>query len=195
MILIDFGKTEPRSINNTPYDSLMQERFMEWVPIPLRIRLDEINKYETYRKNYINHISGPKILEVFHIRNRTLSELVNFMVSQSQFVTGGRNPRPIKPMVGNWVTSESKSLLKDQEDTDAKENIHKFLEFLQPYYYDIELEELLKVEPNLKNEKDTELEELLKTHPNLEYEPKENMVISNSKTKNKHLTQFLIQGR
>jgi hypothetical protein len=176
VILIDFGKTEKLLSNVNPYKSVMDERFMEWIPPNLMITLDEIREYEQYRKNYIKHVSGPKILQKFHVRNKTLLELVQFMANQEQFITTG-GKATIIPRIDNWmnptesVVSHKKHTVGTKEipNTDnaktEEENINTFIQFFEPHYNDKELEELLKIEPNIGSEKDVELEQIVLSNP------------------------------
>jgi hypothetical protein len=178
VILIDFGKTEKLLSNVNPYESVMSERFMAWVPRNLRITLDEIREYEQYRKNYIKHVSGPKILQKFNVRNKTLFELVQFMANQEQFITtGGKATTIHRTIIDNWMSPKESVVLhkkhtvgtKEITNTDnaktEEENINTFIQFFEPHYNDKELEELLKTEPNIGYEKDTELEQILLDNP------------------------------
>jgi transposase len=133
----------------------------------------EIKEYEQCRKNYIEHISGPKILQTFRVRNKTLLELVQLMAHEEQYITLGGKATTIHshsgPMINNWVnTTESVIPHKNKEVPNAKteeENINTFIQFFEPHYNDKELEELLKTEPNIVYEKDTELEQILIDNP------------------------------
>jgi hypothetical protein len=164
VILIDFGETEKLLPYVKPEESFLDERFMDWVPPDLRITLDEIREYEQYRKNYIEHISGPKILNLFNVRNKTLFELVQSMANQEQYITlGGKEKNqdilpshvnwshviPIPKTSHNYVNSESKEMIPKNPRMNLTNEEKKLLSFITSYLDDTELESLLEKNPEL----------------------------------------------
>ena len=171
VVLIDFGEVQPLPPNVNPYRSFLQEKFMQWVPTHLIITQDEIKDYDKYRINYILGVSGKKILDKFHIRNKTLPQIVELLSNREQFVTriGGsvtvskpnqdlhvlssrktKNTRSKeKPQVTHKKPDLVLSQIKEEEKSEEEnnENIPKLLAEIEANYYDEELDALLAVEP------------------------------------------------
>ena len=171
VVLIDFGEVQPLPPNVNPYRSFLQEKFMQWVPTHLIITQDEIKDYDEYRINYILGVSGKKILDKFHIRNKTLPQIVELLSNREQFVTkiGGsvtvskpNSPLHLlssrktknthykqKPQVTHKKPELVLSQIKEEEKSEEEnnENIPKLLAEIEANYYDEELDALLAVEP------------------------------------------------
>jgi hypothetical protein len=175
VILIDFGEVQKIPPNTNPYQTFLQERFMEWVPTGLVITEQEIKDYDNYRVNYILGVSGKKILNKFIIRNKSLLEVVNLMSNREQFVTimGGSvtvskpkspvhllstqktkyTPSKKNPHVSHKKPELVLSEIKEEEEEEEEENIKKLLAEIKADYYDEELDALLSVEPKQQKSK------------------------------------------